>query len=242
MISLRLFILLIPFLLMACNNDNNNPIVEPIQIPIDSINIVTAPKNIRYLALGDSYTIGQDVDVDKRFPVQLVGSLRRRGYQCYNANIIAQTGWRTDNLMTGIANENLTDTFSLVSLLIGVNNQYQGRPQNIYRAEFRTLLQQAIGFAGGDKNKVFVLSIPDYGVTPFAGFNGPQISQQIDEFNAINLEVTDSFNIEYFNITPISRLAENGPALLANDQLHPSGKMYRMWVELILDDVESKID
>jgi lysophospholipase L1-like esterase len=129
----------------------------------------------------------------------------------------------------------------LVSLLIGVNNQYQGRPINVYRTEFRQLLEQAIAFAGGDENKVFVLSIPDYGVTPFGSSNTAQISSEIDTYNAINLEITDSLKVQYFDITPISRMAANDPALLANDQLHPSGKMYQLWVSLMLNGVEAKL-
>lgn len=222
----------------SCNNDANNPpktTTNPI-IPIDNTH------NIKYLALGDSYTIGQNVEVNERFPVQLINALRTKNYQCADAKIIARTGWRTDDLMFGINAQNITDTFDLVSLLIGVNNQYQGKSITTYRTEFRILLERAIDFAGGDVNKVFVLSIPDYGVTPFGSSNAQQIGQEIDEFNTVNLEITDSLNVQYFDITPISRMAKNDATLLANDQLHPSGKMYKMWVDLMLDTVVAKLD
>lgn len=237
MISLRIFLLFLPLMVAACNNDATNP---PNPSP-NPVNPIDTTKKIKYLALGDSYTIGQSVEINERFPVQLIDSLRVRGYKCENAEIIARTGWRTDDLMTAINAQNLTDTFDLVSLLIGVNNQYQGKPINVYQTEFRELLERAITFAGGDKNKVFVLSIPDYSVTPFGSSNAQQISTEIDAFNAVNLAITDSLEVQYFDITPISRMAANDPALLANDQLHPSGKMYRLWVSLMLNGVEAKL-
>lgn len=236
MISLRIFMLFLPILLASCNNDNNTPTSPPTPIPIDT----TA---LQYLALGDSYTIGQQVEIHERFPVQLVDSLRNRGYNMRDAHITARTGWTCRDLQTAIANENFTDTYDLVSLCIGVNNQYQGGTAEQYRQPFRQLLEQAIDLAGGDTSKVFVVSIPDYGVTPFAAnMNPSQIAQEIDAFNAVNLEVSDSLNVTYFNITPISRQAETDQTLTANDGLHPSGKMYRLWVELMLEAVERKIE
>jgi acyl-CoA thioesterase I len=235
MISLRIFWLFLPLMVTACNNDATIP-------PSNPVNPIDTTEKIKYLALGDSYTIGQSVAINDRFPVQLIDSLRLRGYKCENAEIIARTGWRTDDLMTAINAQNIKDTFDLVSLLIGVNNQYQGRPISVYRTQFRTLLERAIALAGGDKNKVFVLSIPDYGVTPFGSSNMQQISAEIDAFNAVNLEITDSLAVQYFDITPISRLAANDAALLANDGLHPSGKMYRLWVSLMLNEVEEMLD
>ena len=234
MISFRIFILFIPILLASCNNDNS--------IAPQPITPTPVAATLQYLALGDSYTIGESVKEEERFPVQLVDSLRERGYAFSDPKIIAQTGWRTDNLMNAIIAENITDTFDIVSLLIGVNNQYQGKTAEEYRQPFRALLEQAISFAGGDTSKVFVISIPDYGVTPFGSNGNPQqIAQEIDEFNAVNLEVADSLNITYFNITPITRQAATDQTLTANDGLHPSGKMYRLWVELMLEEVELKI-
>jgi lysophospholipase L1-like esterase len=236
MTSLRIFFLFLPILVFACNNDDtlNLPVITP--TPIDS----TA---LQYLALGDSYTIGQQVEIYERFPVQLVDSLRNRGHNMRDAYITARTGWTTRDLQTAIANENFTTTFDLVSLCTGVNNQFQGQTAEQYRQPFRDLLEQAIALAGGDTSKVFVLSIPDYGVTDFAAnMNPPQIAQEIDLFNAINAEIADSLNVTYFDVTPISRQAANDPTLIANDGLHPSGRMYRLWVELMLDEVEKKVE
>lgn len=235
MTSLRIFILFFSILLVACTMDSENKNENPIP---------TAPANqIKYLALGDSYTIGEGVNETERFPVQLVDSLRNRGFEVKDSKIIAQTGWRTDNLMNAIIAENLTDTFDIVSLLIGVNNQFQGRTAESYRRPFRQLLEKAIELVGGDTTKVFVLSIPDYGVTPFgSNYNPPAVAQAIDEFNTVNLEVADSLNVTYFDITPISRQAANDRTLVASDNLHPSGKMYRLWVELMLNEVETKIE
>lgn len=236
MIAQKIVYALALFLLIACNNDDlpTPPPVFP--TPIDS----TA---LQYLALGDSYTIGQQVEIYERFPVQLVDSLRNRGYNLRDAHLTARTGWTTRDLQTAITNENFTNTFDLVSLCIGVNNQFQGQTAEQYRQPFRELLEQAIALAGGDTSKVFVLSIPDYGVTPFAAnMNPPQIAQEIDAFNMVNSEIADSLNVTYFDVTPISRQAENDPTLLANDGLHPSGRMYRMWVELMLDEVAKKVE
>lgn len=187
-----------------------------------------------YLALGDSYTIGESVPVEERFPVQLVSRLNNYGVPVKNPEIIAVTGWSTGQLINGIASENPQGEYDLVTLLIGVNNQYRGLDTAEYRTEFRQLLQQAVEFTGGVENHVLVLSIPDYSVTPFAsGFDTAKIAREIDEFNAINLQETKKTDAQYFDITGISREAKNNPGLLAEDGLHPSGEMYSRWVDLI---------
>jgi hypothetical protein len=155
--------------------------------------------------------------------------------------IIAFGGWRTDQLMNGIDTANLSPPYDLVSLLIGVNNQFQNLSEQDYAVDFEVLLNEALILVGGDTSRVFVLSIPDYGVTPFGG-GDPEISMEIDAFNAINANITHSYGITYFNITEISRLAENDPDLLAPDNLHPSGQMYTLWVEAIFDEVKAKLD
>ncbi len=188
------------------------------------------------LALGDSYTIGQSVPVADRFPVQLRQKLTEAGLSIDTMQIIAKTGWTTGELKTAIGNTQLSaDTFDLVTLLIGVNNQFRGYALSAYEPEFAELLEMAIQFAGNQPDRVFVVSIPDYGVTPF-GQNRPnaaQISAEIDAFNAANRAITESRGVPYFDITPISREALNDLSLLASDQLHPSGKMYGRWVELL---------
>ncbi|MCR9174066.1 MAG: GDSL-type esterase/lipase family protein [bacterium] len=194
------------------------------------------PQNIRYLALGDSYTIGQGVNGPYQWPTQLSDSLVDRGYQLDSLAYIATTGWTTQSLLNAITNQNLEDkNFNLVSVLIGVNNQYQGQPFNLFLTQFPQLLDSAIVYAGGDTSSVFVLSIPDYAYTPFGQlFNPNQISQEIDQYNAAKDSICQEYGIKYFNITPISREGLNDPALVASDDLHPSREQYTLWVEEIL--------
>jgi lysophospholipase L1-like esterase len=181
----------------------------------------------RYLALGDSYTIGESVAVDERFPMQLARDLNLGEPQ-----IIAKTGWTTDELNAAIDAANVTGTYDLVTLLIGVNNQYRGRDVEQYRGEFAALLQRAIGFAGGDAKNVVVVSIPDWGVTPFAeGRDRAKIATEIDRYNAVNREETQRAGARYVDITPVSRGTD--AALVAGDGLHPSGKQYGEWAKLI---------
>ena len=195
-------------------------------------------EKIKYLALGDSYTKGESVPQQGSFPYQLKDSLENNyNIHVEKLQVLAQTGWTTTNLLSAIKSAAITDTFSLVSLLIGVNNQYQKKPITVYEAEFLQLLQQAINFAGNNKNRVVVLSIPDYGATPFGQNNAQQIGKEIDEYNAINKRITDSLSITYFNITPISRQAKAQPNLVATDGLHPSANMYALWVDLMLGEI-----
>ncbi len=191
-------------------------------------------EKVKFLALGDSYTIGESVDTQDRWPGQLTTSLRKLGLDCNDPKIIARTGWRTDNLKDAIIDAKLSNEYTLVSLLIGVNNQYQGRSVQDYAPEFEELLNTAITLAGGIKSNVFVVSIPDYGYTPFGKSNQPTISQAINAFNHTNLAIAEKLGVKYFNITEISRNGLAQPELIANDGLHPSGKMYTQWVELIL--------
>lgn len=192
---------------------------------------------VRFLALGDSYTIGQSVPPQERWPVQLKDSLLSRSIVFDTLQIIATTGWRTDNLINAIMGQNLEDrNFNLVSLLIGVNNQFQGVTISQYTTEFQQLLDSCIRYAGGDTSGVFVVSIPDYAYTPYGqGSNPSQISQGIDDYNEINKTITNQYGITYFNITPISRQGVENPALVASDGLHPSGLQYGLWVEIMMD-------
>jgi lysophospholipase L1-like esterase len=203
-----------------------------------------APENqtFSYLAVGDSYTIGEGVTEAERWPVQLATALNSQGFQLEKPLIIARTGWTTAELKAGIEQLNPEGPYDLVSLLIGVNNQFRGESRGYtlegYELEFTELLLMAVDFAGGKADRVFVVSIPDYGVTPFVTeANKARVSAEIDAYNAANLEIANSFGIRYFNITPISRLAAGDITLLAPDKLHPSGKMYKMWVELMAKDI-----
>jgi lysophospholipase L1-like esterase len=214
---------------------------EAQKAPARIVNPPDKPLKIKYLALGDSYTIGEGVQEKERYPIQLADSLKKTGVEVSEVKIIARTGWRTDQLRQAIFDDVNLTSFNLVSLLIGVNNQYQGRDTATYRQEFKGLLQRALELAGNQKKRVFVLSIPDYGVTPFGQANEAKISREIDIFNRINREITLQAGIAYFDITPISRLAKTQPALLATDRLHPSGKMYKEWVKLIFAKVKKNI-
>lgn len=196
---------------------------------------IQTEEKVKFLALGDSYTIGQSVEISARWPVQLIDSLQARGIACDEPQIIAMTGWRTDNLTAAIQNANLSGTYNLVSLLIGVNNYYQGRTVESYVPEFSSLLDQAIDLAEGVKSHVFVVSIPDYGYTPFGMNNQSAITAGINAFNAANKSISEDKGVTYINITDISRQGLAQPDLVASDGLHPSGKMYTEWVTLILD-------
>ena len=193
---------------------------------------------IKYLALGDSYTIGESVGESERWPVQLAKALNNKGIKVDPPVIIATTGWRTDNLKNAINIAALKETYGLVSLLIGVNNQYQGKPVDQYKVEYEDLLKTAIQLAGGKKENVFVVSIPDYGYTPFGKSKQGQITKALDEFNAVNKRITESYGIDYFDITTISRRGLADPELVASDGLHPSGKQYTLWVEKIMEGLK----
>jgi len=192
---------------------------------------------MQFLALGDSYTIGESVAPEERWPVQLGALLRAEGLNVGDPTLIATTGWTTDELSAAIARAKPQGAFDLVSLLIGVNNQYRGGGQDEYREQFAALLQRAIGFAGGNPARVLVLSIPDWGVTPFAARlerDPAAVAADIDAFNAINRAETERPGAHYVDVTPFSREAAHDPSLLADDGLHPSGRMYAEWARLAL--------
>jgi lysophospholipase L1-like esterase len=225
-----ILLVLIPIILLACKQKEEQ---QPTQQPVISDDTTTLVK-VEFLALGDSYTIGQSVEKSLRWPLQLADKLATDGYEASEVEIIAKTGWTTGQLLDAIDDQNPEGPYDLVSLLIGVNNQYQKRDTAEYRAEFKMLLQKAIALSGNDPDKVFVVSIPDYSVTPYVEkMDTVRIRKQIDIFNLINLQETEGENISYVNITPISRNAKDDPTLIAGDDLHPSGKMYEQWVKMI---------
>lgn len=233
---------IIPFtILMAiqfgCVKDRPVPVV---MLPPSSPPVIPGPPapppltaEKKWLALGDSYTIGQGVSPAQRYPVQTRDWLIANGLTgMSDPQIIATTGWTTINLQNAIASENPTGPYDVVSLLIGVNDQYQGLSPAGYEERFRQLLQKCISLANNLPSHVFVLSIPDYSVTPFAaGFNIDKISKEIDAFNEINKRVALSYNVHYLDITPSTREGKNNPALIAGDGLHPSGLEYKRWAE-----------
>ena len=194
-----------------------------------------------FLALGDSYTIGESVADSLRWPNQLVTRLNQNKNIFDEATIIAKTGWTTDELMQGINTAALKDKYDYVSLLIGVNNQYRGRDIENFKVEFIELLEKSIALAGNDKEKVFVLSIPDWGVMPFARERDQEkIKREIDAFNQVIKNSCAQYKVAFFDITPISRKAAIEPVLIASDGLHPSGEMYARWVDNIIDFIKGE--
>jgi lysophospholipase L1-like esterase len=195
-----------------------------------------------FLALGDSYTIGEGVPEAERWPVLLAALLRERGMDVGEPRIIARTGWTTDELSAAIDDADPRGPCALVSLLIGVNNQYRGRPADEYRAEFSGLLRRAVGFAGGEASRVVVLSIPDWGVTPFAGGRDrASIASDIDTFNAIARDESGRAGARWVDVTPQTRSAGADPAFLVDDGLHPSGRSYAEWARLALPAAEAAL-
>lgn len=234
--------LFIPFLFLylatSCKKEDNKiySTTDPV-IPVDT------GTGKSYLALGDSYTIGQSVPVTDRFPVQTAIHLTNQGIKFGAPEIIAQTGWTTANLLSAINSRTpLKPSYDIVTLLIGVNNQYQQRSQQEYSDQFSTLLTKAIQYAGNNKNRVFVLSIPDYSVTPYAmGSNKALIAREIDSFNLINKNIAAAMSVQYLDITGFSRLADTDPSLIAGDGLHPSGSQYKLWADGLVPVVKKAL-
>lgn len=188
----------------------------------------------RYLALGDSYTIGEGVAAEGTWPWRLADELRAQGFALAPPEVIATTGWTTDELAAAIDAAAPQGPYALVSLLIGVNNQYRGRPLAEYRQQFEQLLQRAIALAGEDPGRVLVLSIPDWGITPYAAANDrdpAQVAREIDDFNAAAQACCGDYGVAFVDITPTSRDGGGLPEMLVEDGLHPSARMYQRWAD-----------
>ena len=197
----------------------------------------SATDSSRFLALGDSYTIGEGVQPNQRWPAQLVRRLRSRGVELDEPEIIATTGWTTDELSAAMDAATLAPPYALVSLLIGVNNQYRGRDLENYRDEFSALLARAIALAGGQTARVIVVSIPDWGVTRFArskNRDADLIAGEIDRFNAAANRIAAQHDVAYVDVTVASREAADGDAMLVADGLHPSAAQYAEWTDAIV--------
>jgi len=193
--------------------------------------------DLRILALGDSYTIGEGVAPQDRWPEQLAAALRKSGRPVAAPEIIARTGWTPDELAAAMDRYAFHPPYDLVTLLIGVNNQYRGRDLDDYRSQFRALLLRAIALAGDRPQRVIVVSIPDWGVTRFGHGSGrdmAQIARQIDAFNAANAAIAAAQGVPYADVTPASRAGGDHADMLVGDGLHPSAAMYRRWLEAIL--------
>jgi len=198
-----------------------------------------------FLALGDSYTIGEAVEPANRWMSHLVRRLRGLGLALDEPRVIAKTGWTTEELEAAIDAEGVEGTFDVVSLLIGVNDQYRGRPASDYQEPFVRLLERAIAFAGENARNVVVLSIPDWGVTPFAARenrNAVVVAREINAYNAINFREATMRRARYVDVTHVSRRAPQEPDLLASDGLHPSGRMYDEWAWLASTAVRQMLE
>jgi lysophospholipase L1-like esterase len=197
---------------------------------------------VSFLALGDSYTIGESVAPEERWVSHLARMLRERGLDVADPRIVARTGWTTTELATAMDGEVFDSPYDLVTLLIGVNDQYRGGTADDYRPRFRSLLAEAVGLAGGEASRVVVLAIPDWGKTPYAqGRDRGEIRRQLDAFNATAREETLSAGARWVDITPIADRVVTEPELVASDGLHPSGAQYRLWAEAALDAAESAL-
>lgn len=231
----RIFILMLVGL-MSCEQ-NRSEYIAPVN---PNIKTVVNPNpnpaaELRYLALGDSYTIGQSVDASERWPVQLTALLRESGYNYKDPRIVARTGWTTDQLETAIDDANIQEKYDLVTLLIGVNDQYRGRNVEDFRTRYIDVLNKAIALANNNPKNVIVVSIPDWGVSPFAeNRDRDKISQEIDLYNRVKKEETIKKQVQFINITAISRQALNNDSYIASDNLHFSGAMYKLWANEIL--------
>lgn len=223
------------FSTIACSKETPPPINNPEpSVPQDTTTTTVPTEGFNYLALGDSYTIGQNVPFDQNFPNQLAQKLTANGDTIETVKIIARTGWTTSALLGAIDSTTDFDSiYNIVTVLIGVNNEYQGQSADgVFDDEFPIILEKAIEFAGGIKEHVFVVSIPDYAYTP-AFANNTTVSRRIDEYNALKKQITEDFELNWIDITDISREGLNSPSLVANDNLHPSGQQYTEWVSRI---------
>ena len=230
--------------------DIENNITNPVHINIDGQKNITAifKKNYvgkntsKFLALGDSYTIGQSVEISERWPVQFLKELKINTSAIDTLQIIAQTGWRVDQLKEAMNSSNLEPPYGLVSLLIGVNNQFQGQNANDFKPEFIEILEKSLKLVENRTERLFVVSIPDWGASPYGfGVDRTKVSKEIDEFNSVVKEESEKRGLRYFDITAISRRALIDRTLIASDELHPSGKMYKLWVDKMIP-VISKVN
>lgn len=213
-------------------------IISQLACSTSQSNVSENDKPIKMLALGDSYTIGESVEISERWPVQLQKALTDKYVKEVNLKIIAKTGWRTDELRDAVNKGALEDKYDWVTLLIGVNDQFQNKDIKDYPTQFRMCLNQALALAKSPK-QVIVISIPDYGFTPYGqSVNQEKISKELDQYNEINKEIAQEYGIKYVYITDITRNGIKDPELVATDGLHPSGKSYSLFIPRILAEMK----
>lgn len=242
---MSVIISLLLFVSMACSknkgiNENDginrvDTIINPADTTKKDTGIITPPVNRRYLALGDSYTIGEAVGENERYPVQLKDSLAKYNINVYDLRVTARTGWTTGELLSALDANPPSGNYDLVTLLIGVNNQYRELSVQQYSNEFTSLLNRSVQYAGADKNRVIVISIPDYSVVPFAyGRDTLKIRTQLQAFNKVNKDITTAAGIKYVDVFPSSQEARFNKTLVAKDSLHFSGVEYARWTKMLV--------
>lgn len=203
----------------------------------------SAQNSIRYLALGDSYTIGEKVEEKESWPFQLTAYLTSEGFKIQNPEIIAVTGWRTDELMDSIASRHYqSNSFDLVSLLIGVNNQYQKKPFKTFKTEFEDLLQTAISLSSNDEKGVFVVGIPDYSLSEFAKDKKlKRVSSRLKRYNRYIKKMSQRYEVAFYPLQKLSKPLHKDKGMLAEDLLHPSGEQYKAWVDSFKKQVAEQL-
>ncbi|WP_281231065.1 SGNH/GDSL hydrolase family protein [Flavobacterium gelatinilyticum] len=243
----QIVIVILSIFLLSCNSDEtpaDKPVVKNPVTPVPPVKPISG--TIHYLALGDSYTIGHSVCETCRFPEQLKASLQQTYSSNFSLQIIAKTGWTTTNLLSAIKDQNPEPNYDLVTLLIGVNNQYQGRDFSLYEKEFPQLAEKAVLLAKGDKKNVIVISIPDYAYTPYgnavAGNERTRISAEIDKYNAFAEKYCTNNGITFVSITDITRMGLDNKDLVASDGLHPSQLAYSKFVDRMMPKVKKALE
>lgn len=244
----QIVIVILSIFLLSCNSDDSSSktaVIPPLPIipPVTQVPTTPVSSTVKYLALGDSYTIGQSVCETCRYPEQLKSSLKIVYPQTdFSLDVIARTGWTTANLISAINTQNPDSNYDLVTLLIGVNNQFQHIDFSVYQKEFPILLNKAIALAKGDKKNVLVLSIPDYAYTPFASSysdtNRTKISNEIDQYNTFAEKTCTSNGVSFVSITDITRQGLSNTSLVASDGLHPSESAYKLFVDRIFSKIK----
>lgn len=224
-------LLIVLMIMTNCNSLTTSEMED-----MDEIIEMHEGETLDYLALGDSYTIGESVGEEERFPYQLINADLEEAHEVGKYKIIAQTGWTTRDLLNAMDKEDLqAGDYDFITLLIGVNNQYQGKAFSQYETEFNELMDRATALLEGDASKIIVVSIPDYSVTPFAASRDTEkIASEVMEYNDYNEQVAKDRGAKYVYITDLTQNAKTDLSLLAGDQLHPSGKSYSQWVERIV--------
>lgn len=196
-----------------------------------------------YLALGDSYTIGEGLEIKNSWPFQLQDALNEKGFSIERPEIIAKTGWRTDELIEAIKKQaSNNNQFNIVSLLIGVNNQYQGKPISQYKKEFKVLLETAISKCRNNNHGVFVVSIPNYGVTPFAKEKDKTNAiEDLKKYNAFAEKQCYKYDVAFYDITDLSAKLSKSKTMLIDDELHPNAQQYKLWIESFIPQLNLQL-